>query len=80
MGNSSGLTLAVATHAHSFLSSYGPSILVYLLDGLVSAVLTWALYYRFHLRVDTTGQKLLALVCWLAIWFTSSSITALGYF
>ncbi len=47
-------------------STYGPSPIVYVINGVVAAAFTWLFYYRLQLTVDTFGLKLLAFVCWAA--------------
>jgi hypothetical protein len=74
-----GLLVAIDSQ-RSLFGSYGPSPVVYLINAVVAAVLTWVLYYRFQLGLDSAGQKALALLCWAAIWFALSVVAAFGFF
>jgi hypothetical protein len=75
-----GLQVIAQVESRSLFGSYGPSPVVYLINAVVAAALTWVLYYRFQLSVDSTGQKVMAFLCWAAIWFTMSVLSALAFF
>lgn len=80
LAHGSALGPALLAAQRALFGSYGPSIVVYLINAVIAIVVTWAIFYRFQLQVGTVGQKALALACWAAIWFTMCVIAALGFF
>ena len=75
-----GLLVVAHDESRTLFGAYGPSPVVYLVNAVVAAALTWLFYYRFQLSVDSTGQKVMAFVCWAAIWFTVSVLAALAFY
>lgn len=80
VGVGQALLVVAGDESRSLLSPYGPSQVVYLVNAVVAAALTWVFYYRYQLSVRRTGQKVMAFLCWASIWFTLCVVAALAFF